>query len=93
MIAITFFFVGNFPATLAVLNKSSMDQVTPFVYTGTVTVPSDLYPTQFGRPIEIIELGYFLQVKTAHFVLLNVREECACVFMVGFYSPRQSFDF
>ncbi len=58
-------------ATLAVLNKSSMDRVTPFVYTGTVTVPSDLYPTQFGRPIEIIDLQYGMQVGKNSFVLYH----------------------
>jgi hypothetical protein len=50
-------------ATLAVLNKSSMVQETPFLFSGIVNVPGDLYPTQFGRPIEIIDLQYGMQVS------------------------------
>ncbi|CAL8096139.1 unnamed protein product [Orchesella dallaii] len=50
-------------ATVAFINKSSMDEVTPTIWSGTIPVPKDLQPTQFGAPIEIIDLQYAIQIE------------------------------
>lgn len=56
-------------ATVAFINKSSMDEVTPTIWSGTIPVPKDLQPTQFGAPIEIIDLTYAIQVCITFFFL------------------------
>lgn len=49
-----------------------MDEVTPTIWSGTIPVPKDLQPTQFGAPIEIIDLTYAIQVISfIEFLLLS----------------------